>query len=411
MQLWIQPLDTQFYRSGLPFDAGLDSNAFSLFPPWPRTLYGALRTEGLSHKGISFKASWPLDPQWGGPSSFGSVVMRGPILATFQADPAQVGTFLLPFPFDLARVKDSPSLKHLTPCGSLMNSCTDLATPPLYILSPANPTGDVLEEVDDYWMEGGSVLTSYLCQKMDKKEDQNIGHRKEQLFTPEPRIGITRNKQTGTAATHLIYQVQHYRLAEKGPSGLPVGFLTELDNPNPLPNEGLLRLGGEGRPAAYRKLDEMATPWWSQPKTEVVNLVKETGQFKAFFLTPALFQQGAIPDRCTKQEDGTITGTLSSGVSFSLIGACLGKKEHIGGWDMKGNCPKPMRAVVPAGSVYFFRFYERDWQTNDEATRRTIAEALWDELHFQPWCSQNPWEDELGPGKEGFGLAMIGGWK
>lgn len=35
IHLFIRPVDTQFHRSGLPFDAGEDTEADSIFPPFP----------------------------------------------------------------------------------------------------------------------------------------------------------------------------------------------------------------------------------------------------------------------------------------------------------------------------------------------------------------------------------------
>ncbi|GFP43398.1 hypothetical protein HKBW3C_02528, partial [Candidatus Hakubella thermalkaliphila] len=53
MRLFIRPLDTQFHRSGLPFDAGQDTEVTGLFPPWPRTVYGALRAKGFHKAAVS----------------------------------------------------------------------------------------------------------------------------------------------------------------------------------------------------------------------------------------------------------------------------------------------------------------------------------------------------------------------
>ena len=44
MWLFIQPNDTLFFRDGRPFDAGADVWTGTIFPPYPATIYGMLRT-------------------------------------------------------------------------------------------------------------------------------------------------------------------------------------------------------------------------------------------------------------------------------------------------------------------------------------------------------------------------------
>ncbi|MBF0529347.1 MAG: type III-B CRISPR module-associated protein Cmr3, partial [Deltaproteobacteria bacterium] len=63
MLVFIRPLDTQFHRGGLPFDAGEDTEADSFFPPFPRTLYGAFRAAGMLRSGgcLDFKSFRPGD--------------------------------------------------------------------------------------------------------------------------------------------------------------------------------------------------------------------------------------------------------------------------------------------------------------------------------------------------------------
>ena len=44
MILELQPLDTLFFRDGKPFNKGEENWADAIFPPFPATIYGALRT-------------------------------------------------------------------------------------------------------------------------------------------------------------------------------------------------------------------------------------------------------------------------------------------------------------------------------------------------------------------------------
>lgn len=44
MIIEMKPLDTLFFRDSKPFSRGEDTWADTIFPPYPSTVYGALRT-------------------------------------------------------------------------------------------------------------------------------------------------------------------------------------------------------------------------------------------------------------------------------------------------------------------------------------------------------------------------------
>ncbi len=48
----LTPTDTFFFRDGKPFSRGESSTAAGIFPPFPSTVYGALRTAYISEHGI-----------------------------------------------------------------------------------------------------------------------------------------------------------------------------------------------------------------------------------------------------------------------------------------------------------------------------------------------------------------------
>ncbi|GFP30506.1 hypothetical protein HKBW3S44_01045 [Candidatus Hakubella thermalkaliphila] len=421
MRLFIRPLDTQFHRSGLPFDAGQDTEVTGLFPPWPRTVYGALRAKGFHKAAVSLDslAQKSPHPVLGDKSSFGSMILKGPLLATLGRDGQLPMLVLLPFPRDLVRQKDKHTLWHLQPDEEKsLADCSDLSRVSLQRLTTKCP--DIVEEVQDRLMTSDESLVRYLCHEQDGQDEGNLSKLIADLFLSEPRLGIKRDRRLRTVATGMIYQVQHHRLQdEKSLAGLLVEL---IDAREAIPDRGLLRLGGDGRPAAYHKLIDPNDPqdqkaWWKTPRLRVIDKISQTGRFKAYLITPGLFRGGAIPDICCLRS-AKVQGTLKvdgQKQTFSLVGACLGKKMEVGGWDIQKRQPKAMRRAVPPGSVYFFHF--NNWPGPEEGRR--WAKALWDSLHFKSWCSEEPWTDEqgqvlpdseLGPGKEGFGLILIGGW-
>ena len=101
--LHLHPEDVLFFRDGRPSAIGTDHELKSLFPPYPSTLYGALRTWRLLEAGVRLdgldKARWAELPEdlvgeigeW---DEFGSLALRGPWLV-------KDGRPLVPAPADL----------------------------------------------------------------------------------------------------------------------------------------------------------------------------------------------------------------------------------------------------------------------------------------------------------------------
>jgi len=81
-------------------------------------------------------------------------------------------------------------------------------------------------------------------------------------------------------------------------------------------------------------------------------------------------------------------------VKLNLVSACTGRWKPISGWSLeKGRRgPKPIRRLVPAGSVYFFEVLEGD------------ASALAKNLWLRSVC------DDEQDRRDGFGLALWGIW-
>jgi len=106
--------------------------------------------------------------------------------------------------------------------------------------------------------------------------------------------------------------------------------------------------------------------------------------------TPGIFSRGWRPGWLDDSFCGQIPGT---GLKVRLLGACVEQWRPISGWGLeKGSAgPKPVRRMVPAGSVYFFEV-----------------------LHGTASCLPDVWLksvcDEMQDRKDGFGLALWGIW-
>jgi CRISPR-associated protein Cmr3 len=144
-------------------------------------------------------------------------------------------------------------------------------------------------------------------------------------------------------------------------------------------------LGGERRLAEWRGEKEAKAGWSPSKKPDSVT------RLRMILATPAIFSKGWLPGWIDKESlRGVIPG---SSVEVRLVSAVLDRWKPVSGWSYeKGkHGPKPLRRMVPAGSVYFFEIVDKrplDW------------EALW----LRSVC------DDAQDRKDGFGSALWGIW-
>jgi CRISPR-associated protein Cmr3 len=100
--------------------------------------------------------------------------------------------------------------------------------------------------------------------------------------------------------------------------------------------------------------------------------------------TPAIFEAGWRPS-------WVLNGL---GLTMELRAAAVKRREFVSGWNysVKARGPKPVRWLVPAGSVFFFEV------TSGDAAG--LADA---------WLS--PVSDHLFDRRDGYGLALWGTWQ
>ena len=67
---------------------------------------------------------------------------------------------------------------------------------------------------------------------------------------------------------------------------------------------------------------------------------------------PAAFDAGWRP-AALEPDGGRFVGRFAGLDDIVLHAACVGRPQHVSGWDVAGGSPKPTRRLAPAGSVYF----------------------------------------------------------
>ncbi len=352
--LEIRPRDVWLFRDGKPFAAGEDHSAYSMFPPTPLTLQGALRQKIAESLGVSFAeykaASTPqawkaiayIGP-WGKTLDTGKFCMAGPFVSLRLENDVVP---LFPAPADLLH-SEQGKWKIASPSRSVKSDLGD------NVLFPEVQPD--YENMPDGWL-AADVFTDYLNGKAPAQkvyyaretatmssssaaasyaEGKRVWH-SQALYLPESRFGVSIEAKTNYRKEGHLYQVQYVRPREG------IGLLVSVES---VPSDllrGDMVLGGEQRHAVVETASVSAFPERSTPGK---------GRFKVVFLTPAYFAGGWQPT----EGDWSY---LFEQQPVRLIGAALYRPLRIGGWNGAANRPRTMHNYVAPGSVYYFEAEE-----------------------------------------------------
>ena len=330
MIIEIDALDTLFFRDGKPFTMGEDVWANGMFPPNPSVIYGALRSRYFSEN-IS-----ELDKANNNDDPTKNLVIKGIYLKRDE-------DFLFPYPLDCVLNKESNEISRLKMKKNNMISSFSMSN--ILLNESSNAKVESLNNnlIDDL------SLSDYL-------EGSSAGFSKiDSIFNIEPKIGIGRDRLTGTSEDGKLYRVGLIRLLED------IKIIVEFENLT-IDKIGILKLGGEGKGANYKSI---VTGFEYNEKLDI-----SEGTFCLYLLTPALLKKGWIPSFIDEEtKNGTVVGC-----EIKLLTGAIGKFVNIGGFDMKNNKPKVMLKAVPAGSVYYFKFKGDFNKIQEELNLKSISD-------------------------------------
>ena len=380
MRLFLQANDTFFFRDGRPFTKGDQSEGYSIFPPLPSTLLGALRTVYIAEYGdLSSFYAGKMANTVGTPDSLGPMRLKGAFLADTDE------SIYYPIPLDLVakKLENENTLYTLKVCPQDSNIRCNSSL--IHHLKWEGPE-DV--EIETNGKLDGIDLTEYLLNR--QKEFLLRPHT--EFVQDEPKTGIQRDTNTSTSEDSMLYRINMSRFQpsffnpKERKALSELGFIIDYQCNKDLPAKGLLKLGGEGRSFFYKQSCHDPDPFTlGEDIKQLKEAIQKTGIFKLYFATPAIFDQGWLP----KWIDKRAYKAKYSSLSFKLITAAVGKPISIGGWNMEKNIPKPTRQAVPAGSVYYF-------EVCDENCVDTIVDAF----HYKNISDCQA--------AEGFGLCFVG---
>ena len=326
--LWeFQPVDTWFFRKSIPFGRGQSVGRRDMvFAPLVSTLQGAIRTAIARQQGWTpeHPERWP--EALGTADALGAMTLRGPYLS-------QSGTSLFPFPRHLLRAKDG--WIRLRPGDSVR---TDMGWRQLPALER---TGHDVAPVENGWLTYDGL--SRVLQGHFPHEDQVLTGDK--LWKPEPHTGLTINPHTRTAESGMLFHTVHSRFLSSTRVALEVRGLPEAWHQD----IHLVPLGGEGRFAQVQTSGGTTVPL---PPLPVFPPAGAAEGYKTFMmlLTPGLF-----PETDQVLREGPLAVPCLTGV--------VGRVAMQGGWDLHRQRPRPLRPLVPAGSVWFYHLSPEQWET------------------------------------------------
>lgn len=357
----ISALDTLFFRGGKPFSMGQETTGSGLFPPSPSVIYGALRTAYFAENQEDFKQF-----QMKGDIADATKNLTIKRMA-YNVVAGKGSSTYFPAPLDLVTFKDDNKNEaelleyklHEKNEGEYSNAKTD------FLLYKDGKVEGLTNAFVNH-----RTLENYLHLKKNTFRFKMLN----EFISEEAKVGVGLSKQTRAAEEGQLYFMNMIRPKTKDHHFFNLAI--EYDN-LALPQNGVLRIGAEGKGAIYEASTQIAD----------IETVITDNKFKIYLSTPALFKNGWLPDWLDKN---TFAGKFpNTNAQVKLMTCAIGKPVSIGGFDVKKQQPKPMLCAVPAGSVYYF-----------EIKTGNIKDII-DALKTSPSIS------DYRP-NEGFGLAFIG---
>jgi CRISPR-associated protein Cmr3 len=307
----------------------------SLFPPLMNPLQGAVRTM------LAVRRGWRPDRgefphELGNERSAGNLRFTGPFILE-RNKWLKREEWLYPAPLVLFGRKKSDREWEVTR------------------LKPGAPVEcdlgkDVYLPAVERRIDGGDLLEVWLTKnEMETVLAGNIPRNMKtssELWGEEARVGIARDRATGTAKDRHLYSLTHVRPTRDLHIAVGVDGIPPEWHPS---GTFTLPLGGEGRFAAVEVEEgKLPLPRMPELKPGRDGLLR----FTVSLLTPAKWEDESGLEGHGRTEHVIRHGP--EGIPGTCVSAVIGRLLQIGGWDRKNNKPRPVLPYVPAGSIWFY---------------------------------------------------------
>lgn len=314
MTIEINAFDTLFFRDGKPFSMGDDVWADGVFPPSPGVFYGMLQTAYAAENNLA-------------PKDIAEATKNLKIEAVYLKSDGQT---MFPFPADLLVTGSEKDEK----IGYLKlrenNLISSLSARQYPMLLFAETRGKVRDYNGKAFLDHIN-FTDYL---QGRQEISAI--KTNDLITIEPKVGIGKSLTSNQTEEGKLYRVGMIRPDVKN-TYKKLSFVVDFTGIEFQKKSGFLRIGAESKIAFFKATESQET---KLPETK-------NDLIKVYLATPAIFEQGPLPDFMIKKE--------FEGIQFELLTYAMGKPVYIGGFDLLRGKPKPMKRAVPAGSIYYLK--------------------------------------------------------
>lgn len=410
MWLFVQPNDTLFFRDGRPFDAGADVWTWTIFPPFPSTIYGMLRTffinmvsTKIDHSNYFANIPNEYKDLLGDKNKPGELSILGPFLGKKNNDKASLW---ISSPSDLWKWDDNDRVKYclLWPDSNRadVSQYTDLKIPfsPLDFRTRTNDSEPERSE----GTIGGNYLDHYFIGK-----SINIERIRTEKFWESEYSTIIERDDSLLATKESRLAFPSYTRLQDCLDFVEKGFLIQVNGLNDYQMDDIgkrlnkpeaAKLGGECRIAIIERINIKQI----DPKS-IVQQITSTGKFRVILTSPAYFLKNAFYPDFLAQSDGKVPeGQWVLGgeeKTVELISMVMSDRPlRIGGWDLANRKPKDMIKAVPAGSVYFFEVSNFGKDKNNGWLEKLVNSSL-------PGILPGGNDDYT---KQGFNTYLIGGW-
>jgi CRISPR-associated protein Cmr3 len=303
----ISPLDGLFFGKGRPFNMGDDSWTEAEPLPPPGVIWGAL-----------FSQLWYRDCNT--PENVlktGKTVIMGKNLTQLY----------LPSPLDIFQY-DGGAAHHTFYWQEDHSFITGRAGQNV-LLKPY--TDEQVENPEGYLLSVGS-LSAYANARQAFTNVQVSPL--DDIIGNEFKVGIGRREDLRTAEEGKLYVVNLTQFK------LGYSLLTEAEYPDNFPESGILKIGGEGKIASFKRIDEKSNQGVAISQALAPAISDAAAHFfKLYLTTPAPLNHQGLP-------------SLLADKPFRAEAGVTGKPYSLGGFDYKAKRPKPKSLVAPAGSIY-----------------------------------------------------------
>lgn len=380
--LEITPLAPLLLRDGRPFaGGGEETRAQSLLAPLPHTIAGFIRTQlGNAKPGWQWQAFRGLSDEQLHDRL--RELHDTPIRSVLVRD----GEFMFPAPQN-AVVDKAGKVYRAIPHPLERGEGTNLPPGLQPLLLAGAPDNFKPEGGYHYWPL--AAMQRWLLGEVPEKLEKIGGP------PPEERVHVAIDPTSKTGDDGKLFTVSYRSFEERGEDGRfhRWAIRVKLDLNGSVATLG--HLGGEQRPVALKDLGNRRQ-WPNLGEfNEVAQRLRDPAQRRICFVlaSPALFDKGWQPSWLT-EDTGPHTpagvGVLRG--KAKLVGAAVGRRVPVSGWNLRENKPKAVRWAVPAGSVYFL-------ELQGDIDREKLLNA---------WMK--PLSDHQNDQKGGFGCALWGVW-